>query len=81
MTDAAPHENSPFVRFNGTVWPTPGGQLRHLEDVLRHGRKDYEFDMQERLLAASAINAYIELVWQTQKRRNEICQSIRCYQR
>jgi hypothetical protein len=80
MTDTAAHESSPFVHFEGTVWPASVNQLRHLEYVLRYGRRDYEFNMQERLLAASVINAYIELVWQTQKRRNEICQSIRCYQ-
>jgi hypothetical protein len=81
MTDAATLEGSPFVHFDGTVWPIPGNQLRDLEHTLRHMQRGYIFNMQERLLAASVINAYIELVWQTQKRRNEICQSIRCYQK
>jgi hypothetical protein len=72
MTDITIHEGSSFVHFGGTVWPTPGSRLRDLEHSLRYAQKGHIFNMQDRLLAASAINAYIELVWQTQKRRNEI---------
>jgi hypothetical protein len=72
MTDITIPEGSPFVHFDGTVWPIPGSRLRDLEHALRYTQKDHIFSMQDRLLAASVINAYIELVWQTQKRRNEI---------
>lgn len=77
MTDITIPEGSPFVHFGGTVWPAPGNRLRNLEHTLRYARNDYSFDMQERLLLASVANAYIELVWQTQKRRNEIVANLR----
>jgi hypothetical protein len=32
--------------------------------------------MEDRLLAASVINAYIELVWKTQKHRNQIATNL-----
>ena len=72
MTDHTMPEGSPFVHFDQMAWPIPGAQLRDLEHTLRYAPKDYCFDMQERLLAAAVIQAYFELVWQTQKRRNEI---------
>ncbi len=72
MADITIPEGSPFVHFNGTVWPIPGSQLRDLEHALRYAQRGHIFNMQERLLAASVIAAYIELVWQTQKRRNKI---------
>ena len=76
MTDITIPEGSPFAHFGGTVWPIPGSRLRDLEHTLRYARKDYCFDMQERLLLASVVNAYVELVWQTQKRRNEIAANL-----
>lgn len=76
MTDAVTNEDGSFVHFDGTVWPIPGNKLRDLEHMLRYMQRGHIFNMQERLLAASAINAYIELVWQTQKRRNKICSNL-----
>jgi hypothetical protein len=72
MIDITIPEGSPFVHFGGTTWPIPGDRLRDLEQALRYARKDACYDMKDRLLAASVINAYFTLVWQTQKRRNEI---------
>ena len=72
MTDITIPEGSPFAHFGGTVWPIPGSRLRDLEYALRYEQRGCIFNMQDRLLAASVINAYIELIWQTQKRRNEI---------
>ena len=76
MADFTIHEGSPFVHFNETVWPIPGNRLRDLEHALRYTRKDHCFGIEDRLLAASVINAYIELVCQTQKRRNEIATNL-----
>jgi hypothetical protein len=76
MADFTIHEGSPFVHFDGMVWPIPGSRLRDLEHALRYTRKDYCFGMEDRLLAASVINAYIELVWKTQKRRNQIATNL-----
>lgn len=72
MTGITIPDGSPFVHFDGTAWPVPGDRLRDLEHALRYAPKDACFDMEDRLLAASVINAYFTLVWQTQKRRNEI---------
>lgn len=77
MTDITIPEGSPFVHFGGTVWPIPGNKLRDLEHWLRYAQKGHIFNMQDRLLAASVLNAYIDLVWKTQKRRNEIAASLR----
>lgn len=77
MTDIAATENSPFVQFDRTTWPIPGSRLRGLEHTLRYAPKDYCFDMEDRLLAAATIEAYFELVWQTQKRRNKIAANLR----
>jgi hypothetical protein len=76
MTDITIPEGSPFAHFGGTAWPIPGSRLRDLEHALRYMQKGHIFNMQDRLLAASAINAYIELVWQTEKRRNEIAANL-----
>jgi hypothetical protein len=76
MTDIIIPKGSPFVHFDRMAWPIPGGRLRDLEHTLRYARKDYCFDMQERLLLAAVANAYIQLVWQTQKRRNEIAANL-----
>ena len=72
MTDITIPVGSPFVHFYGTEWPIPGDRLSDLEHALRYASKDACFDIKDRLLAASVINAYFTLVWQTQKRRNQI---------
>jgi hypothetical protein len=77
MTDITIPEGSPFVHFDRTAWPIPGDRLRDLEHALRYARKDACCDMKDRLLAASVIDAYLTLVWQTQKRRNEISTKLR----
>lgn len=72
MTDITIPDGSPFVHFDGTAWPVPGDRLSDLEHALRYASKDACFDMKDRLLAASVINAYFTLVWQMQERRNKI---------
>jgi hypothetical protein len=68
---------APFRNFNGMCWPVPGERLDQLEYALRYGPKVDGFDMKDRLLAASVIAAYKDLVWSTNARRNEISRELR----
>lgn len=68
---------APFRNFNGMCWPVPGKRLEELEDALRYKPKTAWLDMKDRLLAASVIAAYRDLIWSTNARRNEISRELR----
>ena len=58
-------------------WPVPGKRLDQLEYALRYGSEVAGFDMKDRLLAASVIAAYQDLVWSTNSKRNEVSRELR----
>jgi hypothetical protein len=68
---------APFCNFNGMCWPVPGERLAELEDSLRYAPQTAGFDMKDRLLAASVIAAYCELIWSTNVKRNEVSRELR----
>ena len=68
---------APFRHFNGRCWPVPGKRLDALEDALRYGPVVAGFDMQDRLLAASVIAAYQDLIWSTNAKRTEVSRELR----
>jgi hypothetical protein len=68
---------APFRNFKGMCWPVPGKQLEELEDALRYEPKTAWLDMKDRLLAASVIAAYRDLVWSTNAKRNEVSRELR----
>ena len=68
---------APFRNFNGMCWPVPGERLKKLEDALRYEPKTASLDMKDRLLAASVIAAYRDLIWSTNAKRNEISRELR----
>ena len=68
---------APFRNFNGMCWPVPCKRLDELENALRYGPRDAVFDMKDRLLAASVIAAYQDLIWSTIAKRNDISRELR----
>lgn len=68
---------APFRNFAGMCWPVSGKRLDELEHALRYEPKTAWFDMKDRLLAASVIAAYRDLIWSTDARRNEISRELR----
>lgn len=66
---------SPYRHFGCQAWPVPGEALRSLEWSLRYG--DGALSETERLLAASVVDAYQELVANPTTIRNAIIQELR----
>jgi len=71
------HQPAPFRNFHGMCWPVPCDRLADLEDSLRYNPKVATFTMEDRLLAASVIAAYKDLIWSTNKRRTIIARELR----
>lgn len=68
---------APFRNFDGMCWPVPCERLDLLEHSLRYEAKVTVFSIEDRLLAASVIAAYKDLIWKTNDRRNAICRDLR----
>ena len=60
--------------FDDMTWPFPGQDLHALEDRLRHDEADSS--RHDRLLAASVLGAYDQLVRNTQRERNFVCKHL-----
>jgi hypothetical protein len=71
------YQPAPFRNFNGMCWPVPCDRLEDLEHSLRYNPKAAVFTMEDRLLAASVIAAYKDLIWSTDKRRTAIARELR----
>ena len=75
MANLVGTKNDYFVELSDeTIWPNPD-KAELLGWILRNGSK--EKIMEHRLLIASFVDAYKELINKTQKRRNEVCQAIK----
>jgi len=68
---------APFRNFDGMCWPVPCERLNEAEWCLRYQDKVRPLSMEDRLLAASVIAAYRDLVWSTNARRNAISRELR----
>jgi hypothetical protein len=68
---------APFRNFDGMCWPVPCERLGTLEHCLRYGHENTHFSMKDRLLAASVIAAYVDLIQKPNIRRNAICKELR----
>lgn len=77
MTTSKQSQLAPFRNFNGMCWPVPCNRLEELEDALRYEPKTAWLNMKDRLLAASVIAAYRDLVWSTNAKRNEVSRELR----
>ena len=60
MTDATPE--AVYRHFEGMTWPVPGARLDELESALRFGERGAVFSMSDRMVIASFLSAYRELV-------------------
>lgn len=74
LAEATP---APFRNFDGMCWPVPCEQLDALEHCLRYDHEITHFSMKDRLLAASVIAAYLDLIQRPNIRRNAICKELR----
>jgi len=63
---------SPFRHFDGMVWPAPCQQLEDLAHDLTHGVASDG----DRLLAASVVRAYMDLIRTSSNRRNFIAKEL-----
>jgi hypothetical protein len=68
---------TPFRYFNQQAWPVPCAGLDSVEHRLRFSDPEYYFSMEDRLIAASVINAYQGLIWRTQVERNAVIKELR----
>jgi len=66
-----------FRHFDGMCWPVPCERLDTLEYCLRYDREITHFSMKDRLLVASVIAAYKDLIQKPNIRRNAICKELR----
>lgn len=73
MTDINP---APFRNFNGMCWPVPCERLDALQYRLRYDHEITHFSMEDRLLSASVIAAYKDLIQKPNIRRNAICKEL-----
>lgn len=73
MTEAIP---APFRNFDGMCWPVPCSRLDDVEHRLRYDHEITHFSMKDRLLAASVIAAYKDLIQKPNIRRNAICKEL-----
>ena len=64
-----------YAHFDGMTWPRPGEGLAELEWRLRYAQD--AVTETDKLVCASIVAAYTELVKATQKRRNGICQQLK----
>lgn len=60
--------------FNGMSWPVPGKGLNELEWAARYASS---LTMSERLVAASVMSAFTELIRLPQRRRNKVIAELR----
>lgn len=51
-----------YRHFEGMTWPVPGDRLDELESALRFSESGAVFSMSERMVIASFLSAYRELV-------------------
>jgi hypothetical protein len=51
-----------YRHFEGMTWPVPGERLDELESALRFAERGAVFSISERLVIASFLSAYRELV-------------------
>ena len=63
-----------YRQFDGMCWPVPGEAMNELEWRQRYGGDP---SMSNRLVAASVLSAYSELVRLPQRQRNKIIAELR----
>ena len=63
--------------FGGMTWPVPGKRMDELARALTFARDDHVFTMSERLVIASYLAAYRELVALPERTRNQRVREIR----
>ena len=68
---------APFRHFDGMCWPVPCERLHSLEHSFRYQPRGAVYSMEDRLLAASVIAAYKDLIQKPNIRRNAICKELR----
>ncbi|GHC72985.1 hypothetical protein GCM10007320_09250 [Pseudorhodoferax aquiterrae] len=67
-------EPSVYRHFDGMCWPAPGKRLNELEWAARYAG---QLTMSERLVAASVLSAFTELVRLPERQRNKIIGELR----
>ena len=66
-----------YRSWGGMCWPAPGEAIKELGWRLRYQHAPMEADSTDRLLSASVVSAYIELINMPQRKRNEIIRELR----
>lgn len=65
--------NGAYAVFDGMTWPLPGERMGEVEWQMRYG----EPDKQDRMLAASIIAAYRQMVGDTSEKRAAVVRALR----
>lgn len=73
MSDSKVTPSHYYRHWNGMCWPAPGEALQDLQWCARYS----DAFLAKRLVAASVIDAYVELISMSAKRRNEIVRELR----
>lgn len=66
-----------FRIFGGMTWPAPCERISEIEWRLRNYEPDASLSMEDRLVAASVIAAYRDLIYKPIARRNSIMRELR----
>lgn len=72
-----PVRPSPYRHFDGMTWPVPGERLDELETLLRFADRGAVLLMEDRLVIASYLSAYRELVALPSKLRDARVRELR----
>lgn len=70
-------ESKTYANFDGMVWPLPNDDLEYRLRYAGYPGKDFIFSMEDRLVAASILAAYGQLISISEKQRNFIVKLIR----
>ena len=63
------------AHFDGMAWPIPDEKISDVNWRLRH--QQGEISINDRLIAASILSAYADLIAKTNKERNHIVSNIK----
>ncbi len=63
--------------FEGMTWPVPGERLDELERAMRFAERGFVFSMSERVVIASFLSAYRELVALPARERDAMVRELR----
>ena len=66
-----------YRKIKDMTWPAPCEKMAELEWWLRVSSDEDDITKKERVLAASIISAYMQMVSDTQKKRNFIVSELR----